>query len=281
MHYSRAHRRSVRSLLLLVLFGLALGLVPIWLTPATQAAITVPASTIAVDTTWRRADSPIDVTGYLTVARGATLTIEPGVTVRFAPNSGITVEGALHAVGAPEASILLTGVVQRPGSWQGLVFYGDNSAQAIGVLHHVTVEYGGFGSAGGNIFANTAQITISDSTLRHSAGSGLVLWSRAAGSTITRSRIVGNAAYGLFTPEGVARQAVLATDNWWGHPSGPATDNGCNAGGQGARVSKGVAFAPFLTAADATPPVLASSAVRLLTLTPERWFAPADEATRI
>lgn len=275
------HQPGPRSLLLLVLLGLVLSSLPIRAAHAAPAPSVVPASTITADTTWLRADSPIDVTGYLTVARGAMLTIEPGVTVRFAPNTGITVAGSLQAVGTPDAPILLTGAVQNPGSWQGLVFYGDNSAQATGVLRHTTVEYGGFGSAGGTIYANTAQVMISDSTLRHSAGAGLVLWSRASGSSITRSRIVGNAGYGLFTPEGVARQAVLATNNWWGHPSGPATDNGCNAGGQGARVSKGVAFAPFLSAADATPPALAPSEVRLLTLTPERWFAPADDTTRV
>lgn len=282
MQPQRTRRPHLPSALVLTLVGLILlSASPGAVAVAAPARATVPASSITADTTWRAADAPIDVTGYVTVERGATLTIEPGVEVRFAHGAGMTVAGHLEAVGAPTAPITLTGALAAPGSWQGLVFYGGNEFQATGTLRHATVEYGGFGSAGGNIYVNRGQVTISDSTLRRSGGAGLVLWSRAAGTTVTRSRIVENAGYGLFTPEGVARQAVLATNNWWGHPSGPAADNGCNAGGQGARVSRGVAVAPFLGAPDAAPSPLTPSAVRLLTLTPERWFAPADGLTRV
>lgn len=215
-------------MLLLVMVGLSLSPLLPRQTAAAPAGSIVPASIIGADTTWRRADSPIDVTGYVTVAHGATLTVEPGVTVRFAANSGMTIAGALQAVGTAADPVLFTGAVPTAGSWQGLSFYGSNSPQATGTLRYVAVEYGGFGAAGGSIYANSAQVTISDSTLRRSAGAGLVLWLRASGSSITRSRIVENAGYGLYTPEGVARQAVLATSNWWGHPSGPATDSACS-----------------------------------------------------
>ncbi len=46
---------------------------------------------------WKKADSPYIVTGNITVAEGATLKIDPEVTVRFAANSSLTVHGVLQA----------------------------------------------------------------------------------------------------------------------------------------------------------------------------------------
>ena len=42
---------------------------------------------ITSDTTWTAAASPVTVTGTVTVPAGRTLTIEPGVTVKFAAGS--------------------------------------------------------------------------------------------------------------------------------------------------------------------------------------------------
>jgi hypothetical protein len=55
--------------------------------------------TIAANTNWAAADSPIMVCGPLTIGSGATLTIEPGVTVLINPGVTITVNGRLIAEG--------------------------------------------------------------------------------------------------------------------------------------------------------------------------------------
>ncbi|HEU5086759.1 MAG TPA: hypothetical protein VFT99_04915, partial [Roseiflexaceae bacterium] len=239
------------------------------------------AGVISADDTWEQAGIPYRIDGLIEVRAGATLTVAPGSEIRFAPNQLMQVKGALHAAGTTDAPIVFTGATQTPGSWQGLVFYGAPNVPATGILEHTTVEYGGFGSSGGNIYVNNGAVAIRDSIVRRSAGSGIVLWSNASSSSVTRSQIVENANYGLYQPSGSAWQAVLASNNWWGHPSGPTTDNGCNSGGQGARVSTGIAFAPFLSAADAQPSPVAPSQARQLTIKPDRWFAAASGAARI
>jgi hypothetical protein len=73
----------------------------------------------------------------------------------------------------------------------------------------------------------------------------------------------------------------MASNNWWGAASGPQADGNCNPGGTGSRVSANVVAKPFLTSANQVPGVLAPSDARILTITPRRWFAPADNFTRV
>src|SRR5947209_1369815 len=68
---------------------------------------------IAVSTTWAAANSPFIVQNDIVIAKGAILTLEPGVEVRFTvPTSGavgagpnIVVEGGIKAVGNATAPI--------------------------------------------------------------------------------------------------------------------------------------------------------------------------------
>ncbi|MHC4600452.1 MAG: hypothetical protein ACYS47_15770 [Planctomycetota bacterium] len=54
---------------------------------------------ISQNTTWTAASSPINVNNMLVILTGATLTIEPGVTVVFYPGSSIHVQGGIVANG--------------------------------------------------------------------------------------------------------------------------------------------------------------------------------------
>ena len=56
--------------------------------------------TITIDTTWTAATSPYNQIGTVKVSNGATLTIEPGVTVNMAYYASTDVYGTLHADGA-------------------------------------------------------------------------------------------------------------------------------------------------------------------------------------
>lgn len=232
--------------------------------------------------TWEQAGLPYLVHGTVGVRQGVTLTVEAGTTVRFTANSGLSLAGSLRALGTPVAPISFTGTAQTPGFWRGITFFGTTAAPTSGVFEHVTVEYGGSaGANGGNISVTNGQVLISDSTIRGSDDSGLVIASGASGSVIQRSKIVDNASFGLYTPTASPWQAVMAVNNWWGHPTGPTIEGACNPGGQGARVSKNVLVQPFLTSADGDMPAFTAAEGYQISLTPRRWFAPADGSSRL
>jgi hypothetical protein len=62
---------------------------------------------ITSDTTWTKANSPYTLTGPVGVAKGATLTIEPGVTVNFV-SYYLEVNGTLYARGSSANNIFFT-----------------------------------------------------------------------------------------------------------------------------------------------------------------------------
>jgi len=98
------------------------------------------------DTTWTEANSPYVVTGNVTVDAGVTLTIEPGVVVKFAPDVGVTIEttATLHAQGTAGAPIILTALADDEaggdtnldgdqtgslaGDWNGIIAQGTGKS---------------------------------------------------------------------------------------------------------------------------------------------------------
>ncbi|MCS6800961.1 MAG: hypothetical protein RMM58_03985 [Chloroflexota bacterium] len=93
--------------------------------------------------TWTAAQSPYLVVGTVYVPSGGTLTIEPGVTVRFA--SGIAIAGmsggTLSAEGTPSQPITFTSAAASPapGDWAFITF----NASATGRLRHCVIQYAG------------------------------------------------------------------------------------------------------------------------------------------
>ena len=143
----------------------------------TRAAGATVVGVIGADTVWTADRSPILVTSNVRVAAGATLTIQPGVTVRFAAGggAGLTVDGRLVAVGTTEKPIYMTSSLDRgtrfstapegfesntasAGDWEGIRLTGKNVKS---VVEHVTLRYSRNGvmvdgsasaSLSGNIF---------------------------------------------------------------------------------------------------------------------------------
>ncbi len=123
------------------------------------------------------------------VELGATLTLDPGVTIFFAERTRLEIdaESALHAAATNERPILLTGTKRVRGHWDGVQFRSDSPKND---LEHVVVEYGGTSSGAAISLAAGARATVSQSTLRESAGNGLHLDDGArlpsfGGNTIT------------------------------------------------------------------------------------------------
>jgi hypothetical protein len=231
---------------------------------------------------WEAAGLPYIVETVPVVAAGGTLIVEPSVTLRFEANSGLTVQGKLTAIGTPTQPITFTGMTETPGSWRGLNIAGTLQTPAAGsTLRYVTVAYGGSGSGGANVVVNHGQVAIAHSILRDGGNDGLLALLGGAGSTIETSQIISNTNYGVRNTDLRPTRILLAANNWWGAASGPMADNTCNPGGTGSRVSANVAFSPFLADPNADLGPVAAADARLLAMTPERWFVPADGLSRI
>ncbi len=121
----------------------------------------------------------------------------------------------------------------------------------VSISHNVVAgAVDGITTRGGLLDNST--FTIEDNYI-HENDYGIYLESVAGGSTvlINSNRLAGNDDYGLYVEDSAV--AVDATNNWWGHASGPSGGvadpvTGTIADGTGVAVSEHVHFDPWLTA---------------------------------
>lgn len=207
---------------------------------------------------------------------GDSLTIDPGNELIFSSAGYLNIGGEFKAIGLPGSPITITSVTKTPGSWIGLVLYGG-TAPANAQLEYTTIEYGGSGINGANVGVTNGYLQARNTTIRYSQDDGVRFNSSGYGA-VMNSQIVDNLEYGVRNSHPAV--AVLATNNWWGDPSGPDADlTICNQG-SGSRITGGVLFRPVLTDTAIIPPFPLSDAP-ILSLSPRRWVAPANGASRI
>ena len=226
---------------------------------------------------WEYTGLPYVVRNGLEVRAGSTLVIEPHVEVRFEQNQSLNVSGQLQALGTPSNPITFTGTTKTLGWWKGLQVLGTAAVPGVANLDYVTIEYGGQSPSGANLSISGGQAVVKHSLIQLGQNDGVRVTS-SSGTSVQGSRIISQTQYGLrnLSPT----RPVLASANWWGAASGPLSDAGCGSG-TGSRVSTGVIFRPVLAGAADAPPTLLLSEAAHLTLTPRRWFAPADGIARI
>jgi hypothetical protein len=166
-----------------------------------SAGPTNVSGTIFSDTTWRLSNSPYNVVGNVGVATGATLTIEPGVTIQFTGAYQILIKGNLIANGTSSAPIIFTS--STPGVSSGatmLKFEGANLSNSQ--LSYLQMSYAAraimVGSGGGEFnpgqpcigTLTASQVAINNAEVRtggYDAASKLVL----DNATISSSTIIG------------------------------------------------------------------------------------------
>ena len=206
---------------------MALSVMAILLTAAnaTAAPATNVCGVISTDTVWTAANSPYVVTCDVTVAKDATLTVEPGVVVKFRNDvwPRFYIDGSLSARGTSEAPIVFTSIKDdahggdtngdgsatspTPGDWGPLEFRSTAHAN----LQHTWIGYGGGGGYNSVRILNTDQVTIQDSIIGWSAHSGIEV--ENASPTIRGNAIRNNLDAGIVYRGFSAAKPLTLRDN--------------------------------------------------------------------
>jgi len=119
---------------------------------------------------WTTAGSPYVVQGDIAVATGNSMTIMPGVEVRFTGNYRFTVEGWLNAAGTENDSIIFTRhYATEESKWRGFRF---DAADNNSLLAYCRVEYckgeGAYPEVrGGCIWINNCSVTVRNCLVRY------------------------------------------------------------------------------------------------------------------
>ena len=174
-----------------------------------RARATYVEGIINQDTVWSLVDSPFIVSKNVTILSNATLTIEPGVEIRFGGPFGVIVSGTLKADGATRAiRFTVNDEVLSAKDWNGLVFSGASESLLYNCLiehayNAITVTNGDLridtceirSCSAEGILATNALLTVSQSNITNCGGNGI----NATSSTLSlaNSKIVGNTINGI------------------------------------------------------------------------------------
>ncbi len=179
------------------------------------------------------AKSPYLVTRPVIIEKGATLTIQAGVIIRFKPgeNSLIVKDGAVQAMGTAARPVIFTSAnaSPRPGDYASAVRFEGGGPQPS-FLKHARIEYASTGvvvkdghpEIAHAYIANNLQSAlecggksspkVSFSTLTDHPNNAAVIASGKSQPTLYRNNIVKN-AWGVINHSSLPLEA---RENWWG-----------------------------------------------------------------
>ena len=183
---------------------------------SSTSAVNTVGGIIGSDTHWMAGTGPFIVDQSILVTNNATLTIDPGVEVRFKPNRGIVVNaGQLIARGTDTNKITFTADVDNTDRirnaerWRFIQF-ADGAADATfdaggnytggSIIEHAIVEGAGHDERGA-VHATRASPFVSQSLIRGNAGAGIGIES-ATEIRISGNTIENNAGAGIGVESG-------------------------------------------------------------------------------
>jgi len=201
---------------------------------------------------------PYYFSGNYVIGTSVTLTLDPGLVLKFPQSRYLQVKKGLIAEGGASADsqIVFTDIrddfyggdtnadsnLTKPvytSGWDGIIFE-DASLDPLCRLKNCVIQYAGRSSNRGAIVTNSASPGISFSVLKNNR-QGLVA-NAASNPTVNNCDIYQNATYGI---NNVNRSFTInAENNWWGSNTGPTHSS--NPGGTGQTVTDAVDFTPFL-----------------------------------
>ena len=179
------------------------------------------AGPIVANTTWTLAGSPYVVSADVLVIVDVSLTIEPGVVVRFANGTSIIVDGSLVARGNPSQMITFTSNASSPapGDWGGIR---TRTGGHIDEIDWVTIEYSSGGIQGSADSFNVSQcffhqnnvgVSGSNVKLTYCTFEENVCGVDVTNLVITDSRFFGNA-------NGIIGSGTVRNSNVWNNSAG-------------------------------------------------------------
>ncbi|MBI5207638.1 MAG: fibronectin type III domain-containing protein [Candidatus Firestonebacteria bacterium] len=181
---------------------------------------------ISDHTVWDSANSPYVVTDDININNGATLTINPGTTIKFDENKSMQVDGMLEALGTDINKITFT--TSSIGKYWGYIYFTDISTDATYIsdnyvsgskLENCLIEYSGGQTISNNgaVRLNKAHPYINYCNIRRNKSSGIRAWNLSDNLKINNTRISYNstslAGGGIFAEEGENESCTVTLSN--------------------------------------------------------------------
>jgi parallel beta-helix repeat protein len=243
------------------------------LSGSTYRAIGVLSEELVQDATLKRRtfagvpNIPYYFSGNYTVGTSVTLSIEPGVICKFAPQTYLSVKRGLLAQGGASSQnkIVFTSIYDdfyggdtnsngkntSGDGWRGLSFESVSLPNLCRldncILRRADCYIGGSLRYASAITTNTASPTITNSVV-YDCYYGFTL-NGASNPVINNCDIYNIADYAVNNIN--ESFDIDAKNNWWGNNSGPA--HASNPGGTGVKISDKVVYAPFKSAGSVAP----------------------------